>query len=115
MEVFSLSDVSDSETINEVETIRPTSVCHRRLYRRCLSNAVGWWQSATSNKSSRTATNSARTSSTVTPPEINALLSVSLMTLGERGYLPSGYIVSSLWVLKPFAQLLPTRYFLGTF
>jgi hypothetical protein len=37
------------------------------------------------------------------------------VTLGARGYLPSGYIVSSLWVLKPFAQSLPTRYFLGTF
>ena len=37
-------------------------------------------------------------------------LAQSLPTLGARGHLPSGYIVSSLWVLKQFAQSLPSRY-----
>ena len=34
-------------------------------------------------------------------------------SLGARGHLPSGYIVSSLWVLKQFAQSLPSGYFLN--
>ena len=33
----------------------------------------------------------------------------ALQTLGARGYLPSRSIVSSLWSLKQFAQLLPSR------
>jgi hypothetical protein len=107
MEVFPLSDGSDSETINEVETIRPTSVC-RKLYPRCLSNAVGWRQSAMSNKSSRTATNSARTSSAVTPPEVNALLSVSLMicclcyTLIKLKSIP----LNRLFVMRSYLQVM---------
>ena len=30
-----------------------------------------------------------------------------LETLGTKGNIPSGYIVSSLWVLKQFARLIP--------
>ena len=30
-------------------------------------------------------------------------------TLGAKGNLPSGYIVSFLWVLKQFAWLIPSR------
>ena len=37
------------------------------------------------------------------------------LTLGARGHLPSGYIVSSLWVLKQFAQSLPSRYVVSSF
>ena len=37
------------------------------------------------------------------------------MTLGARGHLPSGYIVSSLWVLKQLAQSLPSKYVVSSF
>ena len=37
------------------------------------------------------------------------------LTLGARGHLPSGYIVSSLWVLKQFVQSLPSRYVVSSF
>ena len=37
------------------------------------------------------------------------------MTLGARGHLPSGYIVSSLRVLKQFAQSLPSGYVVSSF
>jgi len=30
-------------------------------------------------------------------------------SLGAKGNLPSGYIVSLLWVLKQFAQFIPSR------
>ena len=36
-------------------------------------------------------------------------------TLGAKGNIPSGYIVSSLWVLKQFAWLIPSGYMVGTF
>ena len=41
--------------------------------------------------------------------------SVYLPTLGVRGDLPSGYIVSSLWVLKQFARWLLSRYVVSSF
>ena len=37
------------------------------------------------------------------------------LTLGVRGHLPSGYIVSSLRVLKQFTQSLPNRYAVSSF
>ena len=40
---------------------------------------------------------------------------VKLLTLGARGDLPSGYIVGLLWVLKQFAQSLPSRYVVSSF
>ena len=36
-------------------------------------------------------------------------------SLGARGHLPSGYVVSSLWVLKQFAHPMPTGYMLSIF
>jgi len=33
----------------------------------------------------------------------------SSYTLGAKGNLPSGYIVSFLWVMKQFARLIPSR------
>ena len=37
------------------------------------------------------------------------------LTLGAKGYLPSGHIVSLLWVLKQFAQQIPTGQIMGSF
>ena len=37
------------------------------------------------------------------------------MTLGAKGHLPSGYIVSLLWVLKQFTRQIPTRQMVGSF
>ena len=37
------------------------------------------------------------------------------VTLGVRGQLPSGYMVSSLWFLKQFTHILPTRPMANTF
>ena len=39
----------------------------------------------------------------------------ALWTLGARGHLPRGYIVSSWWVLKQFAPTLPSESMVGTF
>jgi len=36
------------------------------------------------------------------------LMRADLHTLGAKGNIPSGYIVSSLWVLKQFARLIPS-------
>ena len=36
-------------------------------------------------------------------------------SLGAKGNIPSGYIMSSLWVLKQFTQLIPSGYMVGTF
>ena len=36
-------------------------------------------------------------------------------SLGARGHLPSGYIVSLLWVLKQFTQSLPSRYVVSSY
>ena len=41
--------------------------------------------------------------------EERELTITKLRTLGAKGNLPSGYIVSLLWVLKQFAQLIPSR------
>ena len=38
-----------------------------------------------------------------------------VLTLGAKGYLPSRYIVSLLWVLKQFAWQIPTRQIVGSF
>ena len=36
-------------------------------------------------------------------------------TLGAKGHLPSGHIVSLLWVLKQFAWQIPTGQIMGSF
>ena len=38
-----------------------------------------------------------------------------LEALGAKGHLPSGYIVSLLWVLKQFARQIPTGQIMGSF
>ena len=40
---------------------------------------------------------------------------IDQLSLGARGDLPSGYMVSSLWVLKQFAQPIFTGYRVNTF
>ena len=42
-------------------------------------------------------------------------LMLSYVTLGARGHLPSGYIVSSLRVLKQNTRPIPSGYMLSTF
>ena len=39
----------------------------------------------------------------------NVYKQLCLLTLGAKGNLPSGYIVSLLWVLKQFTWLIPSR------
>ena len=40
---------------------------------------------------------------------------MDMVSLGARGQLPRGYIVSSWWVLKQFAPTLPGESMVGTF
>ena len=57
------------------------------------------------------------TTSTYLPDSVPGLMLAVLrvVTLGARGHLPSGYMVSSLWVLKQFAHPIPTGYRVSTF
>ena len=51
----------------------------------------------------------------VTIDQYTDIIEMLQMALGGKGHLPSGYSVSSLWVVKQFTWQIPTGQMLGSF